>query len=115
MEVQNTINHKSIEDQIPAFLEDTLGNDELDQFLEHLQVCAPCRDELSIQYLVSEGLPRIETGANFSLNEDLDAYIALENRRLNRRLRLGFVAYIVEFMALIAMFAEVVFLIRYFI
>lgn len=109
-----TNTHKSIEEEIPAFLEDTLDNDQLDAFLEHLKDCASCRDELSIQYLVTEGLPRIETGANFSLNEDLDAYVALENRRLNRRLRLGFCAYVLEFMALIAMLGEIVFLIRYF-
>lgn len=114
MDLQNTIDHKSIEDQIPVFLEDRLDNDQLDAFLEHMKACEECRDELQVQYLVKEGLPRIETGENFSLNEDLDAYVDLETRRLNRRLRLQFSAYTLEFIALLAMLGEVFFLIRHF-
>lgn len=107
------MDHKTIEGEIPAFLEDRLSNQRLDDFLTHLKGCASCRDELSIQYLVKEGLPRIETGANFSLNEDLDAYIDLENRRLNRRLRLAFCAFALEAMTLLAITAEVLFVIYY--
>lgn len=111
----DALEHKQIEEEIPEFLEDRLSNERLDRFMTHLKGCASCRDELSIQYLVKEGLPRIEAGANFSLNEDLEAYVDLENRRLNRRLRLSFVAFALEAMTLLAMLGEVLFLVRYFI
>lgn len=105
--------HKNMEEEIPEFLEDRLSNERLDRFLVHLKECASCRDELSIQYLVKEGLPRIEAGESFSLNEDLAAYVDLENRRLNRRLRLAFVAFALEAMTLLAVFGEILFLVRY--
>lgn len=110
----DALEHKRMEEEIPEFLEDRLSNERLDRLLTHLKECASCRDELSIQYLVKEGLPRIEAGSNFSLNEDLAAYIDLENRRLNRRMRLAFIAFSLEAITLLAMMGEILFLIRYF-
>lgn len=107
------LHHKTFEQEIPDFLDDQLDNEHLDRFLTHLHGCASCRDELSIQYLVREGLPRIESGASFSLNEDLASYVDLENRRLNRRLRLSFCAFALEVMTLLAMAAEIAFLVYY--
>lgn len=110
----DALEHKSIEEEIPEFLEDRLNNERLDRFLTHLRECTSCRDELSIQYLVREGLPRIESGENFSLNEDLEAYVDLENRRLNRRLRLSFCAFALETITLLSISAEILFMVRFF-
>lgn len=62
---------------IPAFLQDELSGKELEDFIEHIEGCPECKEELSIQFLVSEGLERLEAGNNFNLQK------ALENKLAN--------------------------------
>ncbi|MCM1038683.1 MAG: zf-HC2 domain-containing protein [Roseburia sp.] len=68
---------KEEEKMIPAFLQDDLYGRELEEFIEHIETCPECREELSIQFLVSEGLERLEAGNNFNLQK------ALENKLNN--------------------------------
>ena len=49
---------KEFSSMIPAFMEDTLDNDSLRIFLNHLDSCRGCREELEIQYLVTRFLTR---------------------------------------------------------
>lgn len=56
---------------IPAFLQDDLDSKELQQFISHIEDCPECTEELSIQFLVSEGLERLEAGNNFNLQNAL--------------------------------------------
>lgn len=62
---------KEAEKLIPLFLEDELETDELREFMEHIDKCSECKEELSIQFLVSEGLIRLETGNVFDLQNEL--------------------------------------------
>ena len=94
--------HKDFERQIPAFLQDTLSNAELDAFLNHLSGCPACEDELSIQYLVYAVMPRLETGETFNLQRELHDYVALENQRLHRRRELAAAAFLLELGAMAA-------------
>lgn len=56
---------------IPLFLEDELETDELREFMEHVEKCEECKEELSIQFLVLEGMARLETGNVFDLQSEL--------------------------------------------
>ena len=94
--------HKLFEKRIPAFLEDRLCNRDLEQFLDHLADCPQCRDELSIQYLVYEGVPRLETGETFNLQEELKSYVNLEKKRLHGRKRLSLLAMLFELVTVLA-------------
>lgn len=69
------MNCKETEKNISAFLHDDLDNKELEQFIEHIKGCPECTEELSIQFLVSEGLERLEAGNNFNLQNALDERI----------------------------------------
>lgn len=62
---------KEEEKMIPAFLQDELDSRELEQFVRHIEECPECMEELSIQFLVSEGLERLEAGNNFNLQNAL--------------------------------------------
>ncbi len=105
------ISHKEFERDIPAFLGDQLSDNELDDFLQHLDACKVCQDELSIQYLVYEGMPRLETGETFNLQNELRDYIKLEKGRLRRRRRLFRTAFSLEiFTVLLAVAAGIVYL-----
>ena len=63
---------KEEEKMIPAFLQDELYGKELEYFIEHIEGCPECKEELSIQFLVSEGLERVEAGNNFNLQKALE-------------------------------------------
>ena len=43
---------------IPAFIEEDMAVRDLEPFLVHIDQCPECREELTIQILVAEGLTR---------------------------------------------------------
>lgn len=65
------MNCKETEKKIPSFLQDELDDSMLEEFIEHVENCSECKEELSIQFLVTEGLERLEKGNNFNLQEEL--------------------------------------------
>lgn len=94
---------------IPDFLEDRLDNQKLDEFLTHMDHCDECREELSIQFLVSAGMPKLETGETFHLQKELTAAVTQARTRLHRRVMLEFYAYGLEILSLAAAAGVVVF------
>ena len=58
---------KEIEKIIPSFLNDDLDTDDLREFMDHIVNCEECMEELSIQFLVLEGMARLESGNVFDL------------------------------------------------
>jgi hypothetical protein len=99
---------KSFEKKIPDFMADCLENEDLEAFLDHLEECESCRDELSIQYLVDTGMDRLEKGEAFHLQKDLNAFIYAEQERLGRRKRLTIAAYGLEVITVFAFSASIV-------
>lgn len=71
------MNCKDTEKKIPYFLQDELDGSKLEEFVEHVATCPECKEELSIQFLVAEGLERLESGNNFNLQKEL--LMKLEN------------------------------------
>lgn len=70
---------------IPAFLNDSLRMRELSAFLAHIETCPACREELAMQYLLYEGLQRVESGKTLDLKKDLEDLIAQAGKRLSAR------------------------------
>lgn len=62
-----------IEKKIPLFLENKLEGKEIKEFVEHIEGCKECREELSIHFLASEGIDIIEEGESFDLDKELDS------------------------------------------
>lgn len=65
------MNCKETEKMISLFLQDELEGKSLEQFVEHIEQCPECKEELSIQFLVTEGMERLEEGNNFNLQNAL--------------------------------------------
>ena len=80
---------KEAEKKIPLFLDDELDGRELAEFVEHIEGCPECMEELSIQFLVTEGMEQLEQGNNFNLQEALRRKLGVADDRiwLNRFLR----------------------------
>ena len=88
---------KEIEKHIPAFLDDALTNAELKQFLEHVETCESCKEELTIQFLMQVGTKRLEDGKAFHLGESLKLCLKDAHTRLNRRVRLERLSGVMQF------------------
>lgn len=56
---------------IPAFISDSLGYKQLNAFMEHVETCPDCKEELTIQILITEGMARLEEGGAFDLQEEI--------------------------------------------
>ncbi len=76
------------EKRIPFFLQDELDGSQLEEFIAHVEACPECKEELSIQFLVSEGLERLESGNNFNLQEELLMKLADAGHRISLRRKL---------------------------
>lgn len=77
------MNCKETEKKIPSFLQDELDGSKLEEFIEHVENCSECKEELSIQFLVAEGLERLERGNNFNLQEELLMKLEGAEHRIN--------------------------------
>ena len=77
------MNCKETEKEIPSFLQDDLDGTKLEEFVEHVESCPECTEELSIQFLVTEGLERLEEGNNFNLQEELLMKLDGAEHRIN--------------------------------
>ena len=62
---------KEFEKLIPGFITKKLDYPTLKRFYEHVQQCGECREELDIQFLVQEGMQRLEEGNAFYLQAEL--------------------------------------------
>lgn len=80
---------KEAEKEIPSFLNDELDGRDLMEFVDHIEDCPECMEELSIQFLVAEGLEQLEQGNNFNLQKALTWKLedADDKIRMNRILR----------------------------
>lgn len=62
---------KDFEKRIPDFIAKKMDYPTLKRFCEHVQQCPDCREELDIQFLVQEGMQRLEEGNAFDLQTEL--------------------------------------------
>ncbi len=76
---------KNADKIIALFLDDDLDNQQLADFLNHIDHCPECREELTIQFLVKVGMQRLEDGNTFNLKEELNAMLRDARKRLNAR------------------------------
>ena len=85
---------KEFERLIPDFISDKLDYQSLKRFNSHMKDCENCREELTIQFLVTEGVQRLEDGSAFDLQGELRQHLEESNRRVRRHdsfMRVGLV------------------------
>jgi len=70
---------------IPDFWSDELDIDDLSGFIKHIDSCEECREELTIDFLVREGLHSLESGNTFDLNEGLKNKMQSASHKLRLR------------------------------
>lgn len=98
------------EKMIPAFLDDALEYKELKRFLKHVDTCSACKEELTIQVLVSEGIARLEEGSAFDLQKELGSRMEEAQKHIRFHRMLIFVNVTLLTAALLAVIAAFIFL-----
>lgn len=73
---------KEFEKLIPGFIEDKLDYSAMKRFSEHMKQCENCKEELIIQFLVTEGVQRLEDGRAFDLQKELEQRLNEANRKI---------------------------------
>ena len=75
---------KEYELMISDYLMDNLKYKELSRFIDHIDNCSECREELSIQFLVTEGMNVLKGADSYNLQSCLDNKLSYSHRRLGR-------------------------------
>lgn len=73
---------KEFEKLIPVFMEQKLDFLTLKQFIGHMENCEECHEELVIQFLVTEGMQRLEEGDAFDLQNELEERLTEARNRI---------------------------------
>ena len=94
---------KETERMIPLFLEDNLDNQEMQEFLIHVNSCEDCREELTIQFLISVGLKRLEDGNTFNLAGELEQKLRDAGHKMKVRSSLQWSALVLLVLVVIAL------------
>ena len=87
---------KEAEKLIPLLLKDELDTDDLREFMEHVDKCEECTEELSIQFLVLEGMARLESGNVFDLQIELKTRMEEAGHILKLRESMQWLLYALE-------------------
>ena len=95
------MNCKEFQRQIPKFLSDELDVTSLEVFLSHIEGCKNCREELTIQFLVDNGIKKLEHGDTFNLKHELDNMMQNSWQKLKFRKRLFKTALVLEIIVII--------------
>lgn len=85
---------KNFEHLIPDFVGRKMDFRTLKEFCSHMEVCEECKEELVIQFLVTEGMQRLEDGDAFDLQNELqirlnEAELSLRRHKKWRKLFIG--------------------------
>lgn len=70
---------------IPQFIKDDLENEDLRQFLDHVNECEECKEELTIEIMVKEGLNSLESGSLFDVKKEYETKIETADKALRLR------------------------------
>ena len=101
---------KDFEKKIPTFIDSTIEYTELKEFVDHVDKCAECREELDIQLLVSEGIARLNDGGALDLRYEVDKRMAIAMATIHRHKMMRMLAGTLQLMALLA-FAVIIVLV----
>lgn len=73
---------------ITPYIQDELSDEETEEFLDHIQHCASCRNELEMNYIITEGIRLLDSGSdNFDVKGAMERAIRRSYKKL-REIRL---------------------------
>lgn len=104
---------KKFEGLVPDFVDKKLDYATTKLFLEHINNCTQCKEELNIQFLVNEGLVRLEEGEAFDLQKEMRELLGSARKKVRvheRFLKHGRIAEVIVLLILLAIAAVIIFI-----
>ena len=98
---------KEFEKIIPDYMQKKLDFIVEKQFVEHLHACPTCKEELNIQFLVEEGLVRLEDGRAFDLQKEIKGLLKESDRKIRVHEKSVKFGRIMEIIIMVAVLAAV--------
>lgn len=92
---------KEFERLISDFFERKMDFLTLNQFNKHMKECPDCKEELTIRFLVTEGIMRLEEGDTFDLQKELGQHLDEAERRIKKNKRMLRAGEVLEILAII--------------
>lgn len=105
------MNCNDFEILIPDYIEQKQDYPTLKCFIEHIEECPECREELTIQFLVTEGLKRMEDGNAINLQEEFQQRMEEAKQRIRfhgRFIHIGTILEIIGMGMLLALLIMIV-------
>ncbi len=72
---------REFEKKIPLYLKNSLDFETMEAFQDHMDQCDACKEELSIQFLVQEGMRHLENGDSFDLDKEFRNRLEISRRK----------------------------------
>lgn len=73
---------------IHLFLKNELDEKTQKDFVKHVHCCNECMEELTIEYLLFEGIKRLENADDFDIKKELDEKLNITNKHKKSYARL---------------------------
>ena len=99
---------KEFEKRIPDFIKRRMNYVTLKAFAEHVEECPKCEEELTIQFLIDEGLVRLEEGSAFDLKHELRIRMAEAEKKIRRHDFMISVGTVFEYIIMIGIAAVII-------
>ncbi len=90
------MNCKDFEQMIPLYFHNELSEKGLKEFTKHLVSCDICKEELTIQYLITEGMHRLEDGSTLDVEKELREKLAQSMHYLKRKRHLHIICMVLK-------------------
>lgn len=69
---------------VMPYIQDELTDKELEDFLEHVETCPVCQEELEIYFMVSLGLRQLDEGSgSFNMKQKMEEALDASYRRVH--------------------------------
>ena len=94
---------KEVQKNIHNFINNKLDSKDCLAFIEHIQKCPNCKEELSIEFLVVTGLQRLDDAEAFDLQKELTEKIKTNEENALQRKKMSRIGFLfVIFLAVVA-------------
>lgn len=96
------------EQMVTPYINDELTGDEMEEFLDHIETCKNCREELEIYFMVDVGLKQLDHGSGaFDIAGDLERKIEDSYGKISRMWAFRIMLYVSNTLGIMALFVTV--------
>ena len=78
---------KELQKTTHLFIEDKLNSKDTIKFIEHINNCPICKEDLAIEYLVVVGIKRLDSESTFDLQNEITETIETRLRKAKLKIK----------------------------